>query len=100
MLLELFLHQAVSFSIFYGINNLMLSENIAIAHSAPIIAAFLAVPLLGEKIGIFRTSAILVGFVGVLIIVKPGTDLFKIESLYPLFPHVLWHQFIYLQDPS
>ena len=28
----------------YGINNLMLSENIAIAHSAPIIAAFLAVP--------------------------------------------------------
>ena len=37
----------------YGINNLMLSENIAIVHSAPIIAAFLAVPILGEKIGIF-----------------------------------------------
>ena len=28
----------------------MLSENIAIAHSAPIIAAFLAVPILGERI--------------------------------------------------
>ncbi len=68
----------------YGINNLMLSENIAIAHSAPIIAAFLAVPILGERIGILRTSAILVGFIGVLIIVKPGTDLFKLESLYPL----------------
>ena len=68
----------------YGINNLMLSENIAIAHSAPIIAAFLAVPILGEKIGILRTSAILIGFIGVLIIVKPGTDLFKLESLYPL----------------
>ena len=68
----------------YGINNLMLSENIAIAHSAPIIAAFLAVPILGEKIGILRSSAILIGFVGVLIIVKPGTDLFKLESLYPL----------------
>jgi len=68
----------------YGINNLMLSENIAIAHSAPIIAAFLAVPILGERIGVLRTSAILIGFVGVLIIVKPGTDLFKLESLYPL----------------
>ena len=68
----------------YGINNLMLSENIAIAHSAPIIAAFLAVPILGERIGILRTSAILIGFIGVLIIVKPGTDLFKLESLYPL----------------
>ena len=68
----------------YGINNLMLSENIAIAHSAPIIAAFLAVPILGERIGILRSSAILIGFIGVLIIVKPGTDLFKFESLYPL----------------
>ena len=68
----------------YGINNLMLSENIAIAHSAPIIAAFLAVPILGERIGIFRTTAILIGFIGVLIIVKPGTDLFKLETLYPL----------------
>ena len=68
----------------YGINNLMLSENIAIAHSAPIIAAFLAVPILGERIGILRTTAILLGFIGVLIIVKPGTDLFKLESLYPL----------------
>ena len=68
----------------YGINKLMLSENIAIAHSAPIIAAFLAVPILGERIGILRTLAILIGFIGVLIIVKPGTDLFKLESLYPL----------------
>ena len=68
----------------YGINHLMLSENIAIAHSAPIIAAFLAVPILGERIGIFRTTAILIGFIGVLIIVKPGTDLFKLETLYPL----------------
>ena len=68
----------------YGINNLMLSENIAIAHSAPIIAAFLAVPILGEKIGILRTTAIIIGFIGVLVIVKPGTDLFKFESFYPL----------------
>tara|TARA_B100001057_G_scaffold341690_1_gene342562 strand:+ start:2608 stop:3417 length:810 start_codon:yes stop_codon:yes gene_type:complete len=68
----------------YGINNLMLSENIAIAHSAPIIAAFLAVPILGEKIGVFRTFAIIIGFIGVLVIVKPGTDLFKFESFYPL----------------
>ena len=68
----------------YGINNLMLSENIAIAHSAPIIAAFLAVPILGERIGILRTSAIIIGFIGVIVIVKPGTDLFKFESLYPL----------------
>ena len=68
----------------YGIKHLLLSENIAIAHSAPIIAAVLAVPILGEKIGIQRTIAILIGFVGVLIIIKPGTDFFNLKSLLPM----------------
>jgi len=68
----------------YGIKYLLLSENIAIAHSAPIIAALLAVPILGEKIGIHRILAILIGFVGVIIIVKPGTDLFQLKSLLPI----------------
>ena len=68
----------------YGIKYLPLSENIAISHSAPIIAALLAVPVLSEKLGTHRMSAILIGFVGVLIIVKPGTDLFQLKSLIPI----------------
>jgi drug/metabolite transporter (DMT)-like permease len=68
----------------FGIKYLLLSENIAIAHSAPIIAALLAVPILGEKIGIHRILAITIGFVGVLIIIKPGTDLFQLKSLLPI----------------
>ena len=68
----------------FGIKYLLLSENIAIAHSAPIIAALLAVPILGEKIGIHRILAIIIGFVGVLIIIKPGTDLFQLKSLLPI----------------
>ena len=68
----------------FGIKYLLLSENIAIAHSAPIIAALLAVPILGEKIGIHRILAIIIGFIGVLIIIKPGTDLFQLKSLLPI----------------
>ena len=68
----------------FGIKYLLLSENIAIAHSAPIIAALLAVPILGEKIGIHRMLAIVIGFIGVLVIVKPGTDLFQLKSLLPI----------------
>ena len=68
----------------FGIKHLLLSENIAIAHSAPIIAALLAVPVLGEKIGIHRILAIVIGFIGVLIIIKPGTDLFQLKSLLPI----------------
>jgi drug/metabolite transporter (DMT)-like permease len=68
----------------FGIKYLLLSENIAIAHSAPIIAALLAVPILGEKIGVHRILAIIIGFVGVLVIIKPGTDLFQLKSLLPI----------------
>ena len=69
---------------FFGLKYLMLSENVAIVHSAPILATLLAVPILGEKLGLHRIIAVVIGFIGVLIIVKPGSDLFKIESLFPL----------------
>ena len=69
---------------FFGLKYLMLSENVAIVHSAPILATLLAVPILGEKLGLHRILAIVLGFIGVLIIVKPGSDLFKTESLFPL----------------
>ena len=69
---------------FYGLKYLMLSENVAIVHSAPIIATLLAAPFLGEKLGLHRITAVTIGFIGVLVIVKPGSDLFKIVSLFPL----------------
>ena len=68
----------------FGIKYLMLAENMAIAHIAPIIAALLAVPILGEKIGLFRIIAIIIGFLGVLLIVKPGSEVFNLGTLFPL----------------
>jgi len=69
---------------FFGIKFLLLAENQAIFHSSPIIATILAVPILKEKIGFHRLFAVMIGFVGVLIILKPGTDLFNIYSLIPI----------------
>jgi len=69
---------------FFGIKFLLLAENQAIFHSAPIIATIFAVPILGEKIGFHRVFAVVLGFIGVLIILKPGTGLFNIYSLIPL----------------
>ena len=69
---------------FFGLKYLMISENVAIVHSGPILAAIIAVPILGEKLGIKRSIAIILGFIGVLIIVKPGTDLFKLFSIFPV----------------
>lgn len=40
---------------------------------APMLITLLAIPVLGEKVGIHRLGACLLGFVGVLVIVRPGT---------------------------
>ena len=69
---------------FFGLKFLMLSENVALAHTAPIIATVLAVPILGEKLGLKRLLAVILGFIGVIVIVQPGSDIFKIESLLPI----------------
>ena len=73
---------------FFGLKFLLVSESSALAHTAPIIATVLAVPILGEKLGIRRFFAVLFGFTGVIIIVQPGSDLFKIESLLPIISAV------------
>ena len=44
----------------------------------------LAVPLLGEKVGAARWSAVLVGFAGVILVVGPGRDTFSMAALLPL----------------
>ena len=44
----------------------------------------LAVPLLGEKVGKARWSAVLIGFVGVVMVVGPGRDTFSWAALLPL----------------
>lgn len=61
---------------FAALQHLQLSTTISILFSVPLLIAGLSVPLLGEKVGPRRWAAILVGFVGVLIIVRPGVGLF------------------------
>ncbi|ASM74067.1 MULTISPECIES: DMT family transporter [Roseobacteraceae] len=44
----------------------------------------LAVPLLGEVVGWVRWSAVMIGFVGVVLVMQPGSDTFSTDALYPL----------------
>lgn len=56
---------------FIALGYLPLSVTSSILNSAPIILTALAVPLLGERVGPFRWSAVIVGFIGVLIVIRP-----------------------------
>lgn len=54
------------------------------SYSTALFTTALAVPLLGERVGLVRWSAVAVGFVGVLLIMRPGTDAFSPILLLPL----------------
>ncbi|MBM3485838.1 MAG: DMT family transporter [Alphaproteobacteria bacterium] len=57
---------------FNALRFLPLAEAISISFVAPLIVTALSIPILGEKVGIRRWSAIIVGFLGVLVIIRPG----------------------------
>jgi drug/metabolite transporter (DMT)-like permease len=62
---------ATTFSFYAGLRYLPLADTIVIAFAAPIFVTALSGPLLGEKVGWRRWSAVGVGFAGVLVAVRP-----------------------------
>ena len=69
---------------FLPLASLSLAEVSAIFYTAPLLISVLSVPILGERLGIFRISAVIVGLIGVLFIVKPGSDGFQLAYLMPI----------------
>ncbi len=62
---------------FIAITFLPLTVTSAISFTMPLILCALSIPLLGETVGWRRWLAIAVGFIGVLVIVQPGTEAFQ-----------------------
>lgn len=66
---------------FSGVKFIPLAEAASISFMSPFIVALLAVPYLGEKVSPVRLIAVAVGFCGVLVVIRPGTDVFRWASL-------------------
>jgi drug/metabolite transporter (DMT)-like permease len=58
---------------FLAVSHLQLAQTSAITFSNPLIVCILSPWLLGERVGLRRWMAVLAGFIGVLIITRPGT---------------------------
>ncbi|MBB3021490.1 drug/metabolite transporter (DMT)-like permease [Microvirga lupini] len=71
-LLRSFLLLASTFCNFLALKYLQLVETQSIIFATPLLVALLAAPMLGERIGWQRLTAIAVGFVGILVITRPG----------------------------
>ncbi|MGH6719063.1 MAG: DMT family transporter [Alphaproteobacteria bacterium] len=68
---------------FWGLALLPLADVIAIGFAGPIFLTALSVPLLGETVGWRRWTAVFVGFVGVVVMVRPGAGVIAAAALVP-----------------
>ncbi len=70
-------------AIFIALRELPLATVVSISFAAPIFTTIFSIFLLSERVGIFRWLAVIIGFIGILIITEPGiTDL----NIYYFFP--------------
>jgi drug/metabolite transporter (DMT)-like permease len=67
-----------------------LAGAVAINFSAPLFATLISIVLLKEKVGLARWTALLVGFVGVLIVANPGAGALQVGALFALANAVLY----------
>lgn len=59
-------------TLFVGLTYIPLADAVAIVFAAPLIITALSGPLLGEKVGVHRWGAVLVGLCGIVLVVQPG----------------------------
>jgi len=71
-------------AIFTALRNLPLATVVSISFAAPIFTTILSIFLLNEKVGLFRWLAVIVGFVGIIIITEPGFTSLNIYFIYPV----------------
>ena len=71
-------------AIFIALRKLPLATVVSISFAAPIFTTILSIFLLSEKVGIFRWLAVIVGFIGILIITEPGINELNIYYIFPI----------------
>ena len=75
---------------FWAVSLAHLATVSAIGFASPLFAALLAIPILGEKVGLRRWSGLIIGFAGTLIILRPGSDIVKLGAMLALASSILW----------
>lgn len=80
----------------YTFTLLGLVETHAIIACYPLIVAGLSVPFLGEKFGWRRWTAIFIGFVGVIIILRPTTNVISEGAIYALVGAIMFAVYLIL----
>ena len=71
-------------AIFIALRELPLATVVSISFAAPIFTTIFSIFLLSEKVGIFRWLAVIIGFLGIIIITEPGITELNIYYVFPI----------------
>jgi len=71
-------------AIFVALRKLPLATVVSISFAAPIFTTIFSIFLLSERVGIYRWLAVLVGFIGIIIITEPGISELNIYYIFPI----------------
>ncbi len=74
---------------FYAFSLMPLADAISILHTTPIFMTALSFLVLREKVGLHRWSAVVCGFIGMLLVVKPGQSMLDSGSFYMILAALL-----------
>lgn len=75
---------------FYALSKVPLPQATALSFTAPLFTAMLAIIVFKEKYGVHRWAALAIGFVGTLVILRPGTEAFNPVCLWVIVSTVFW----------
>lgn len=78
------------FMFYLSLGNLAFATATTITYSNAMFMTAFAVPILGERVGLMRWSAVLVGFAGVMWIMKPGGDGLTFQAVAPIASAALY----------
>jgi len=71
-------------AIFIALRELPLATVVSISFAAPIFTTIFSIFLLSEKVGVYRWLAVLIGFIGIIIITEPGISELNIYYIFPV----------------
>ena len=71
-------------AIFIALRSLPLATVVSISFAAPIFTTIFSIFLLNERVGVYRWLAVIVGFIGILIITEPGISSLNIFYIFPI----------------
>lgn len=80
---------------YLGLSALPLAEVVAIFFVSPLIITTFSVLFLKEHVGPHRWAAVGIGLIGVLIVIRPGTQAFQLASLWPIAA-AFWYAFLHV----